>query len=80
MRYSMPGGASEGTGEGDKAVLEVLKSRKELRSAVGVKLVKMEVGVSDPREIEWDVEWEEDEEDEEEEEEYEEYEDEDEDT
>jgi len=64
MRYSMPGCVSGMTGEGDQAVLEVLKSRKELRSAVGVKLVKMGAGVSDPREIEWDTVWEEEEEEE----------------
>ncbi|KAH0839578.1 hypothetical protein J3R83DRAFT_494 [Lanmaoa asiatica] len=61
MRYSMPAGTSGGTTEGDAAVLGAVKSRKELRSAVEVKLVKMDAGVSDKRDVEWDVVWEEEE-------------------
>ncbi|KAG8218300.1 hypothetical protein J3R82DRAFT_3914 [Butyriboletus roseoflavus] len=72
MRYSMPGGTSGGTREGDAAVLGAVRSRRELRSAVEVKLVKMDAGVSDTREVEWDVMWGDEEEDEDEEEEEEE--------
>ncbi|KAF8450916.1 P-loop containing nucleoside triphosphate hydrolase protein [Boletus edulis BED1] len=67
MRYSMPAGAPEGMMEGDAPVLGSVKSRKELRSAVEVKLVKMDAGESDTRDIGWDVSWEEEEEEEEEE-------------
>ena len=56
MRYSMPG-VTGGTAVGDTAVLASARSRKELRSAVDVKLVKMEAGVSDARAVEWDVVW-----------------------
>ncbi|KAF8121326.1 P-loop containing nucleoside triphosphate hydrolase protein [Boletus edulis] len=66
MRYSMPAGAPEGMMEGDAPVLGSVKSRKELRSAVEVKLVKMDAGESDTRDIGWDVSWEEEEEEEEE--------------
>lgn len=64
MRYSMPEGTPEGTADGDTAVLGSVRSRKELRSAVEVKLVKMDAGVSDKRDVEWDVVWGEDEEEE----------------
>jgi nuclear GTP-binding protein len=57
MRYSMPGGTPGGTTEGDATVLGAVRSRKELRSAVEVKLVKMDAGVSDKRDIEWDLVW-----------------------
>lgn len=66
MRYSMPGGASGGSMEGDAAVLGGARSKKELRSAVEVKMVKMDAGVSDKRDVEWNVVWEEEEEEEEE--------------
>ncbi|KAF8556278.1 hypothetical protein OG21DRAFT_1459608 [Imleria badia] len=69
MRYSMPECTPEWTADGDTAVLGSVRSRKELRSAVEVKLVKMDAGVSDKRDLEWDVVWGEDEEEEEEEEE-----------
>ena len=57
MRYTMPGGTSGETREGDAAVLGAVKSRKELRSGVEVKLIKMDAGVSDTRDIEWDMVW-----------------------
>ena len=57
MRYSMPGGTPGGSTEGDAAVLGAVRSRKELRSAVEVKLVKMDAGVSDKRDVEWDIVW-----------------------
>ena len=57
MRYSMPGGTPGGMSEEDAAVLGAVRSRKELRSAVEVKLVKMDAGVSDERDIEWDMVW-----------------------
>ena len=70
MRYSTPG-TPVGTAEGDAdaAVVGSVRSRKELRSAVNLKLVRMEAGASDERDIEWDVEWDEEVEEEEEEEE-----------
>ncbi|KAI9575048.1 GNL3L/Grn1 putative GTPase-domain-containing protein [Boletus coccyginus] len=61
MRYSMPGGPAGEVTEGDAAVLGGARSRKELRSAVEVKLVKMEAGASDGRDVEWDAVWAEDE-------------------
>jgi len=56
MRYSMPG-TPGGATEGDAAVLGAARSRKELRSAVEVKLVRVEAGASDRRDVEWDVVW-----------------------
>lgn len=53
MRYTMPGE----TVEGDEAVFETVRSRKELRK--NEKLVRMVAGVSDARDVEWDVEYEE---------------------
>ncbi|KAN0097823.1 GNL3L/Grn1 putative GTPase domain containing protein [Tylopilus felleus] len=69
-RYSTPG-TPVGTAEGDADAVVVgsVRSRKELRSAVNLKLVRMEAGASDERDIEWDVEWDEEVEEEEEEEE-----------
>lgn len=64
MRYSMPGCTPGGTTEGDAGVLGAVRSRKELRSAVEVKLVKMDAGVSDKRDVELDVVWGADEEEE----------------
>ena len=75
MRYTMPGGASEESSEGDVAVLEAMRSRRELRSRAEVKLVKMDAGASDKRNLEWDVGWGDEEEEEEREEEREEEED-----
>ncbi|KAG9317115.1 GNL3L/Grn1 putative GTPase-domain-containing protein [Chiua virens] len=60
MRYSMPGEASGETTEEDAAVLNAVKSRRELRSE---KMVKMRVGDRDGREVDMDMEWEEEEED-----------------
>lgn len=51
--------------EGDATVLGAARSRKELRSAVGVKLVRMDGGESDKRDVEWNVKWGEEEEEEE---------------
>lgn len=63
MRHTMPEetpGETGETGEGDEAVLEAVRSRKELRK--NTKLVRMDTGVNDARDLEWDVEWEEEEE------------------
>ena len=65
MRYSMPGGTSGGTMDGDAAVLGAIRSRRELGSAAAVKLVRMDAGVSDRRDVEWDVVWGDEEEEEE---------------
>jgi nuclear GTP-binding protein len=62
-RYTVPLGTIDpGSMEaGDEEVLATLRSRKELRKAGDVKLVKLQAGEVDKRDVEWDVAWEEDE-------------------
>ncbi|KAF8845573.1 hypothetical protein BDN67DRAFT_961152 [Paxillus ammoniavirescens] len=62
-RYTLPLGTFDSASmeAGDEEVLATLRSRKELRKAGDVKLVKLQAGEVDKRDVEWDVAWEEDE-------------------
>ncbi|KIJ70379.1 hypothetical protein HYDPIDRAFT_78599 [Hydnomerulius pinastri MD-312] len=62
MRYTVPPGApaSLSTEPGDEQILSTLKTRKELRKAGDAKLVKLQAGDADERNVEWDMAWEED--------------------
>ncbi|KAF9224371.1 hypothetical protein BS17DRAFT_779690 [Gyrodon lividus] len=61
-RYTVPPGTSTcaPSEDGDEEVLATVRSRKELRKAGDVKLIKLQAGEVDERDVEWDVAWEED--------------------
>ena len=62
VRYTMPAGLNgSSTLVGDEEVLAGLRTRKELRKARDVKLVRLSAGEVDRRDVMLDQEWEEDE-------------------
>jgi nuclear GTP-binding protein len=65
-RYTVPQGTCTSViaERGDEDVLATLRSRKEMRRA-GAKLVKLQAGEVEKRDVDWDVAWEEEEEEEE---------------
>jgi nuclear GTP-binding protein len=58
-RYTMPPGSSTATSSSanDEGILATLKSRKELRKAEDVKLVRLEPGEAEKREVKLDDVW-----------------------